>query len=195
MVYQPGLENGSFSLNGFSDDAEEGSRTVWLAAKQAAGTQVITLFPSGYATLGNPAALGLSRLANFSEGGGIADLVPLSLSAPADGAIDGNGIVLHTLTEETEADDGTSVDNAASSLNGGAGNLHLIDFDGDDITVKVQHSANNSTWADLLTFTQLTDVGSEQKVSAAGATVNRYLRASWAGTFNSATFALSFARR
>jgi hypothetical protein len=61
--------------------------------------------------------------------------------------------------------------------------------------VKVQHSANNSTWADLVTFATVTAVGAEHAVVAPATTVNRYLRATWSGTFTSATFAVAFARR
>jgi hypothetical protein len=194
MVYQAGLESGQVTFNGFVDNAVAGSRTVLLAAKQLAGNQPVTTFPNGYGTNGNPADILLSRFASFKEGGSVADLVNLAITIQADGGIDANGVVLHLLQAETAATNTTAVDNLALSSNGGVGNLHVTAFSGTDITIKIQHAAV-STYADLVSFTQNTAIGSEQKVVAAGTTVNRNLRVLWTGTFVSCTFVVSFARR
>jgi hypothetical protein len=62
---------------------------------------------------------------------------------------------------------------------------------------KIQHSTDNSTWADLVTFAASTAVGFERVEVAAGTTVNRYLRAirTFGGTTTSITSAVAFARR
>lgn len=195
MVYQPGPESGQITLNGFVDNLVAGSRAILLAAKQAAGNQVVSIFPTDYGTQGNPVNVLVSRFASFKEGGSVADLVALALTIQADGGIDANGVLLHPLQAETAAGNTASVDNAALSSNGGVGNFHATAFVGTDFTLKIQHSSNNSTWVDLITFAQITDIGSEQKVVASGTTVNRYLRVLWTGTFTSITFALSLARR
>jgi hypothetical protein len=63
------------------------------------------------------------------------------------------------------------------------------------LDVKIQHSTDNVTFADLITFTQATDVTS-QRISVTG-TVNRYTRetrtigGSSTPTF---TYAVAFAR-
>lgn len=82
---------------------------------------------------------------------------------------------------------------------GGAGYLHCtaISLGGHtDLTVKCRHSADNITFADLVTFTGLTAIGG-QRVEVAG-TVNRYLASSFdftgAGTGPTATFLAGFAR-
>jgi hypothetical protein len=120
----------------------------------------------------------------------VADLVKLG------GTLKGNGRpglmarLLHPLGAETGAGSGTSVDNAASSANGGRGNLHVTAATGSG-TVKVQHSTDNAVWADLVTFTAATGATSETKEVTG--TVNRYLRANHApGT--SITYVLGFAR-
>jgi hypothetical protein len=69
----------------------------------------------------------------------------------------------------------------------------------DNSTVcKVQHSADNSTWADLQAFTSVatTIVTAERIKVANGTTVNRYLRAvaTPAGT-GSFTYHINFARQ
>ena len=44
------------------------------------------------------------------------------------------------------------------------------------LDAKITHSADNVTYADLVTFTQATGVTSEVKTVAKGTTVNRYLK-------------------
>lgn len=86
-----------------------------------------------------------------------------------------------------------SVDQDASSSNGAVANLHVTAFTGTDAVIKIQDSANDADWADLITFTTVDGVTSE-RATVAGS-VDRYVRAIVAsGTFSSVTFAVSFAR-
>lgn len=98
--------------------------------------------------------------------------------ANADYVVSGRrdaGIILHPLGAETADESGTSHDNAAGSSNGGAAYLEVTAFDGlTDAVVKVQHSTDNSSWSDLVTFTTVADRTAE-RVTVNG-TVNRYLR-------------------
>lgn len=87
----------------------------------------------------------------------------------------------------------STVDNAAASSNGGAGYLHVTALNGGTAVVKIQHSTNNSTWSDLITFSDVTAAGSAL-VSPVTGTVNRYLRATWAVTGGTATIHAAFAR-
>lgn len=92
---------------------------------------------------------------------------------------------------------GASVDNGAATTNGAVAHLHVLSKSGTSPTVtwKVQHSADDSMWVDLMTFTAATDKTS-QRLAVTG-TVNRYLRASRiAGGSNSPSFeaALAIAR-
>ena len=82
----------------------------------------------------------------------------------------------------------SSVDNTASSANGGVGFLHILGLSaGDTITVKIQHSSNNSTWADLITFTMNGSVIGAERIAVAG-TINRYVRASYTVTGSGISF-------
>lgn len=193
MKYQPGITNGGISAEGFIDEEEEGSHEVIVASKASVSPQVLTGFQSGYAAQGLPAVLLLVRTANFSEGSGVADLVPLSFSAQSDSGVD-YGVVLHALTAETATGNGTAVDNLVLTSNGGVANLHVLAFDGTDATIAIGHAAV-ATYADLVTFDEITDVTSQQIVVAPGTTINRNLRFQLTGTFDSILFALSFARR
>jgi hypothetical protein len=92
------------------------------------------------------------------------------------------------------------VDNGASSANGGVAYLSVpTNTRNGNITVKVQQSADNSTFTDLVTFTAIT---SAQKISyrvevAAGTSVARYLRVNYtvAGSTGTATPIVAFSRR
>lgn len=80
-----------------------------------------------------------------------------------------------TITANT---DGASVDNAASSSNGGAGYAHVTGLSaGDTIaTLKIQDSADDAIWADLITFTLDGSALAAERLTVSG-TVDRYVRA------------------
>ena len=63
-------------------------------------------------------------------------------------------------------------------------------------TIKVQHSANDSSWADLITFTVVGASTKLGEIKAVTGTVNRYLRvtASTAGSSGSITFMVAATR-
>ena len=64
----------------------------------------------------------------------------------------------------------------ASTVNGAAGIQAVSAYSGfTGVVGKIQHSADNSTWADLITFTNVTSAPTAERVTAAG-TVNRYTR-------------------
>lgn len=90
-----------------------------------------------------------------------------------------------------------SVDNGASSTNGGAALLHVPTNTVDGATtIKVQHSADDAVWVDLVTFTAVGASTITSELSAVTGTVNQYLRvtASTAGSSGAITFMVSFAR-
>jgi hypothetical protein len=63
----------------------------------------------------------------------------------------------------------------ASSVNGGAGYQQVSAFSGfTGFVGKIRHSADDTTYADLVTFTNVTSAPNAQRVTCAG-TVNRYL--------------------
>lgn len=73
---------------------------------------------------------------------------------------------------------GTSVDNAAASSNGGFFVVQLHNDDASDVDVKIQHSTDNSVWADLVTISNLSaEHESGYATVATGTTVRRYIRA------------------
>lgn len=89
------------------------------------------------------------------------------------------------------------VDNGSSTAFGAQAYYQLTAFTGTDITVSIQHSADNATWANLVSFTQATTVNTFQRVTVANTTtVNRYVQAiaTTSGGFTAASFQVTFIR-
>ena len=193
QVFLNGRTNGSVSLAMMLDMVGSGQfalATTWEATPQplTIGYDGCALSAVAWMVLGNKSGSTISSPIN--------DVVTADVQVQPDGGVDW-GLVL--AAEEAIADDtnGTSVDNGASTANGGVAHLHVTGFTGltsDDIII--EHSANNSTWATLGTFATVTGVGSERLTIAAGTTVNRYLRVvdDVTGT-GACTRAVRFARR
>lgn len=187
--YVAGTRDATLSLSGFFDGSVGAVDEVLSAA--LAGTAAVTIAPAGAGAIGNRAQLANVIHTGYTVTAPVGDAVSISAEAQVSGGLAG-GIILADLTARTATGNTTANDNAASSAGGAVAHLHLTAFTGTDITIKVQHSADNSTWVDLITFAQLTATGSERK-SATG-TINRYLRVNIAGTFTTATFAVAIAR-
>ncbi len=187
--YVAGTRDATLSLSGFFDGGVGAVDEVLAAA--LAGTAAVTIAPAGAGAIGNRAQLASVIETGYTVTAPVADAVSISAEAQVTGGL-ASGIILADLVARTATGNTTANDNTASSSGGAVAHLHLTAFTGTDITIKVQHSADNSTWVDLITFAQLTATGSERK-SATG-TVNRYLRVNIAGTFTTATFAVAIAR-
>lgn len=158
----------------------------------------MTIWPMG-GTLGNPAIFAACDTTDFNIESSVDEAVTIKFEAKGDATVD-MGESLHDLTAETSSTNSTYVDDLALTSNGGAAMLHVTAVSGTTptATIKVQHSTDHVSWADLVTFTGLTTLtSSESKIVAAGTTVNRYLRviSTIAGTNPSYTYGVSFARR
>lgn len=103
------------------------------------------------------------------------------------------GIVQHPATSLSATTNATSVDNGASSANGAIAILHLVATSSGDFALKVQDSANNSDWSDLITFSSDGSAITSEVGTATG-TVDRYTRFQATRTGGSCTPVVSFAR-
>lgn len=192
--YLEGQEAGTFSFGGLVDTVLTDLWTPLNALRQDDTDDAVSVAPNGYA-IGQQMWIAEANLTQLEYATPVGDAVTFTAGFQTNGRPD-LGVSLHdVVAAETAGGNGSSVDNAALSSNGGAAVLHVTGFTGTSVTVKVQHSTNNSTWVDLVTFTAATAAGGQHIEVAAGTTVNRYLRATWSGTFSSARFAVGFARR
>lgn len=192
--YIVGLRDGTIALAGLFDGAVDAVDEEIKAALASATDPVLTFAPKVTA-VGDKCYLAAGKITNYSITSPVADIVSINTQIQASGGID-NGVILHILEAETGTENGTSVDNAAASTNGYCAHLHATLVDVTSATIKVQHSTDNSSWADLVTFTNLSGTTeTSERVTGAG-TVNRYVRyiiSAFTGT--TATFAVAFARR
>jgi len=101
-----------------------------------------------------------------------------------DGEIQGDnvevGYWVFVGTDSTAGTNGASSDDAASSSSGLIFQAHLYeqsDSAATDVDIRLQHSANDSTWADLIGVQSVGGTfGVVTGEVAAGVTINRYLR-------------------
>lgn len=97
---------------------------------------------------------------------------------------------------DTTATNGASLDGGASTSFGAQAYLHVFGVTGTSVTVKLQDSADNSSFADITgaVFIAATGPGAQRLALTAGSTVRRYVRAVTTGTFTNAQFAVNFIR-
>jgi hypothetical protein len=154
-------------------------------------------------TLGNPAAAMVAKQANY-DGNRAADggfLFDLSALANGFGLEWGVQLTAGQRTDTTATSPATGVDQTAvSTAFGWQAYLHVFaGFVGTSVTVTLQDSADNSTFANFGggggAFTAATGI-TAQRLASPGATdtVRRYVRAITTGTFTNAVFAVSFVR-
>lgn len=189
--YIAGLESGSISIQGLYDGAANAVDEVMDSAIGA--ESVITVGLNGVTTLGDTTVMCKGENVSYQIRGTTQDAVRITVGGTVDGGVRTSGVILQPLEAETTTFNGTSVDSGASSAFGGVAHLHVTAFSGTSGVIKIQDSANDSAWADLITFSTVNAVGA-QRVEVAG-TVDRYLRfAITSDSFTSMTVACSFAR-
>lgn len=195
-----GVRHAMLSQRGFFDDATDGVNQA-LSGNQAV-QQIISYGLNGGTVgkklIGLSGAFASTYVRALSRGGIHKANATYSLAGQKD-----EGVIVHAKTAETGVPwntESTSVDNTVSSAAGGAGYLQVpaLTLGGfTSATVKVRHSVDNVTFADLLTFTVVTASPSAQRATVTG-TVNRYLATagSWngAGSGQSITPVMGFAR-
>lgn len=190
-TYISGLSEGGIEFGGLWDATAD---TILNAQVQSANGEPWAVALDGFA-VGNMVRTCKARTTKYVAASPVGDVVTYTVSVKADGGIDIGVALQDSIAAETAAGSAAGTDHSVLTSNGGVAQIHLIAFTGTDLTVKVQHSTTDGTYIDLATFTQLTAAGSEQVTVAEGTTINRWLRATWTGTFTSATFAVTFSRR
>lgn len=176
--YTPGLKSGTLTLAGPQDSVGQNLHAEIAGSIGVDNTLILTLLPDGDA-VGKPALFGVFDATDFAVDASVSEAVGFTMSAAVDEGVEA-GFVIHALGAETADANGTSVDRTAdliTSALGAAAGLHVTAYSGfSTVTIKVQHSANNSTWADLVSFAAVTATGAQVVKTAATDTVNRYLR-------------------
>lgn len=148
--------------------------------------------------IGNFSACLVSRQINYDPNRANDGGLTIGVSTQADGTgLEWGEQLTAGLRTDTTATNGTAFDfGAVSTLFGGQAYLQVNAFTGTSVTVKLQDSADNSTFADLTGagFIAATARGAQRLVLANNATVRRYVRAVTTGTFSNAIFQVTFVR-
>ena len=186
-VFLAGLGEGRISGQGVWNPTLSDVEIVALDGVET----VITASPTAAGAIGDRAHMVNGFLDSFQPRAPVNDAVRFSSGFMASaGAY--TGVILHENAQESGTGNHASVNQTAQSANGATAFLHVTQFDGTNATVTIEDSANDSTFASLVAFSQATGVTSE-KVTVAG-TVEQYVRVALTGTFTTITFVVSFAR-
>ena len=170
-VFTPGQTTSTSAIEVLFDTTSFAHGATWRSVESLP----VTFLASGTALTAECVMVD-SILTEFATTSPLTDVVSGSLATTNTGP-DDVGEVIAAFAAITATGNGTSVDDAASSANGGVAHLHVTAFSGfTSDTITIEHSTNNSTWATLATFTAATAATSQRLTVAAGTTVNRYLR-------------------
>ncbi|TAJ21835.1 MAG: hypothetical protein EPO65_00615 [Dehalococcoidia bacterium] len=149
-------------------------------------------------TLGNPAAAMVAKQINYDGTRAADGAFSFNTSAQANGyGLEWGRQLTAGKRTDTTATNGTGVDHTdVSTAFGWQAYLHVFSFTGTSVTVTLQDSADNSSFAAITggAFTAATGVTSQRLEGARDATVRRYVRVATSGTFTSAVFAVMFVR-
>lgn len=184
-----GERNGSIAFTSWFNKATGQAHPVLSALPR---TDVIAMYGRG-ASIGSPGAACQGVQVDYNPNRAPDGMLSFTTTVSSDGyGLEWGEQLTAWMRTDTTATNGTGYDGGASSSNGAQFYLQANGVVGTSVTVKIQDSADNSSWADLsgAAFTAvLAGAVSAQRIAVTG-TVRRYLRAVSSGTFSSATFAV-----
>jgi hypothetical protein len=143
--------------------------------------------------LGNPVAALVGKQIGYDGNRSDSGSLRMNCSAEANAfGLDWGRSLTAGKRTDTTATNGSSIDTTASVSFGAQAYLHVFAFTGTSVTVKIQDSADNSSFTDVtgLTFTAATGQTSQRLATSRTATIRRYIRAVTTGTFSNAVFAV-----
>lgn len=193
--YIAGMVDATFNAQGFFDrTATTGSDAVLNTALAALGG-IGTYFPAGdtialtgFGLSGQEIAYEITSATSEAN----------KITATLQSSVGADQVTSHAaLASRSASGTATVVDGGAIPANGSfyVGYLHCTACNGGTATVKIQDSADNVTFADLVTFTNLTSTSANtaERISAAG-TAKRYTRAVHTITGGTVSFVTAFGR-
>ncbi len=188
-----GKRTGTLEFSTFFNDDTIGD-SEHTALKGLPNTDVIATYHRGTA-LGAPAVGCIGKQVNYdwsrgNDGGLTSSVQILSNGYGLEWGVAGTA---GKRTDTSATSPATGIDTTASASFGAQAYLQVFAFTGTSVTVKIQDSADNSSFADIspsLTFAAATAKGAQRVSVANGTTLRRYLRVVTTGTFSNAVFAV-----
>jgi hypothetical protein len=177
-----GRLDATLSVNGWFDNAAGKGHAAYLASsKLPTGDRVVT-YQMGTAIEGASYILNAKQATydiSNSSGSALATTATFSSNASITG-FEGSAYAVMLdagATTYTATGNGTTVDQAASSAAGSVGVLQFVSGSSvSSFVIKIQHSADGSTWSDLITFTTISSDTPTAEIKTSSGTVNRYIR-------------------
>jgi hypothetical protein len=189
-----GVRDGSLEFTAFFNKAAGQAHPTLKALPTA---DVLVSYYRG-AALGSPAASLVGKQINYDGSRNEDGSLTFKTQALANGfGVEWGRQLTAGKRTDGGATNGTGVDfTTVSTAFGWQAYLHVFAFTGTSVTVTLQDSADDSSYANLAggAFTAATGITSERLAGAGGATVRRYVRAITSGTFSNAVFAVAFVR-
>jgi hypothetical protein len=192
-----GVKRFSLTQQGFFDDAANSANAAMITP---GSSKVLSYAPEGNAVgdrfVGSP-MVQADYVRQIQRGA----LTKANASYMSEGDHD-EGQIVAPLAERTSASNtqASSLDNGDDSAAGGAGYLQMtsLTLGGyTNIVIKIQDSADDLSYADLITFTAVTAAPAAERKTVTGG-VDQYLAAAWAytgsGSNPTATWVVGFAR-
>lgn len=193
----PGLRDGTIKAGGFWDGALNAVDDVMLAALGASTDSIWTLWPSGEHAVGDVGYAAACVETTYGVRAVETDVIAVSADANANHGIDEVKSHHPLASEATGTIDSASVDGSAASTAGGVSYLHVTALTATNIVVTVEDSADNASWATLITHSTVVAAGASARIAlATTATVRRYTRSQAVITgAGAATYSHAFSRK
>jgi hypothetical protein len=187
-----GLRDGGFGFTAWFNPAASQAHPV-LSTLPTADRAAMTGLGS---TIGSPAACLIGKQIGYDGKRANDGAFTLDVEAQSNAyGLEWAQLLTAGKRVDTVATNGASLDTAASASFGAQLYLQVFAFTGTDVTIKLQDSADNSSFTDVTggAFTAVTTAPQSQRLQlGAAATVRRYLRiaTTTSGGFTSVTFAV-----
>jgi hypothetical protein len=184
-TYVAGQADATFKGSGMLDGSTAAIDEQLNTALGADGSE-FTYLPAGDA-LGETGYCMQGAITSYEVNSPVSDVNAISVDAQSSVGAE-RVVSLAPLLARTGTANLTSSDGAAATTAGGVGYLHATAINGSPTgTVKIQDSADNSTFADIITFAAVTTAHVSERVEVTG-TVRRYTRINHAISGGTVTF-------
>lgn len=195
--YIPGLAEVTLEIEGLFDTntaSPANTLEAWMSARLGS-TFPVVFAPEGGGQLGDPAYLMNGFLQDYIVENTVDEAATMELTLRGTSGLS-RGVILAPIAARTTTGNGSSIDGTTASTKGGVAVLSVASVSGTtpSATVKIQHSVDNSVWADLATFSAANAVDGQYLVLPDN--INRYVRAQWtiSGTTPNFQFSVGFKR-
>lgn len=190
-----GLRDGALTFSSFFNDS---AGSAFQRLKLLPYADQIVTYGRGTA-IGSPAASCVAKQVNHdpTRGSDGSLVYTTEVDANAFGLEWGLQLTAGLRTDTTATSPATGLDTLVSAAFGLQAYLHVMAFAGTSVTVTLQDSADNSTFAAIgggVAFTAATGITSQRIVTANTQTIRRYVRAITTGTFTNAVFVVQMTK-